>query len=71
MKARPLIASPPDLECFRNRPVQLFHYDLKPDPTVKRWPAPLSEIRWQRLETFRRYMFGSYAADQPWPGFAG
>ncbi len=69
-KARPPIASPPDLDYFRNRQLQLFHYDLKPNPTAKRWQAPLSEIRWQRLESFRHYVFGSYAADQPWPGFA-
>ena len=70
-KTRPPVASTPDLDYFRNRQLQLFHYDLKPQPTTKRWQAPLSEIRWQRLEAFRRYVFGGYAADQPWPGFAG
>jgi hypothetical protein len=64
-KARPPIASPPDLVYFRNRQLQIFHYDLKPHPTAKRWQAPLSEIRWQRLESFRQYVFGSYSADQP------
>jgi hypothetical protein len=69
-KARPPgIASPPDLEYFRTRQLQLFHYDLKPNPTVKLWQAPLSEIRWRRLESFRQYVFGGYATGQPWPGF--
>jgi len=56
---------------FRNRQLQIFHYDLKPNPSAKRWQTPLSEIRWRKLESFRRYVFGDYAAGQPWPGFSG
>lgn len=69
-KARPPIAWPPDLGYFRNRQLQLFHYDLKPNPSLKRWQAPQSEARWRRLESFRAYVFGGYTAGQPWPGFA-
>jgi hypothetical protein len=70
MKARPPIPWPPDLEYFRNRQLQLFHYDLRPNPSDKRWQAPLSQVRWRRLEFFRDYVFSGYAAGQPWPGFA-
>jgi len=69
-KTRPPVSSPPDLEYFRNRQLQIFHYDLKPNPSVKRWQAPLSEIRWRRLDSFRRYVFGDYAAGRPSPGFS-
>ena len=69
-KTRPPVSSPPDLEYFRNRQLQIFHYDLRPNPSVKRWQAPLSEIRWRRLESFRRYVFGDYAAGRPSPGFS-
>jgi len=69
-KTRPPVSLPPDLEYFRNRQQQIFHYDLKPNPSVKRWQAPLSEIRWRRLESFRRYVFGDYAAGRPSPGFS-
>jgi len=70
-KTRSPISSPPDLEYFRNRQLQIFHYDLKPNPSAKRWQTPLSEIRWRKLESFRRYVFGDYAAGQPWPGYPG
>jgi len=69
-KTRPPVSSPPDLEYFRNRQLQIFHYDLRPNPSVKRWQAPLSEIRWRRLDSFRRYVFGDYAAGRPSPGFS-
>ena len=69
-KTRPPVSLPPDLEYFRNRQQQIFHYDLKPNPSVKRWQAPLSEIRWRRLDSFRRYVFGDYAAGRPSPGFS-
>lgn len=62
--------TPPDLEYFRARQLQLFHYDLQPNPAVKRWQAPLSTVRWQRLEEFRKFVFGAYTAGRPWPGFA-
>jgi hypothetical protein len=67
-KARPPIAWPPDLEYFRNRQLQLFPYDLRPNPTTKPWKAPLSEVRWRWLESFREYVFRAYAAGEPWPG---
>jgi len=35
-----------------------------------RWQAPLSEVRWRRLEEFRRYAFEGYTLGLPWPGFA-
>jgi hypothetical protein len=63
-------ATPPDLEYFRARQLELFHYDVKPNPTVKRWQAPLSELRWRRLEEFRQFVFGDYATGEPWPGFS-
>jgi hypothetical protein len=69
-KAHPPIPWPPDLEYFRRRQLQLFHYDLKPDTSIKRWQAPLSEARWRLLEAFRGYVFGADAAGQPWPGLA-
>jgi len=62
-------AVPPDLEHFRARQLQLFPYDVRPNPVLKRWQAPLSEVRWQRLEEFRKYVFGTYTAGWPWPGF--
>jgi inositol hexakisphosphate len=63
-------SEPADLEYFRARQLRLFHYDLRPNPTTKRWQAPLSEVRWRRLEEFRRYAFEGYTAGRPWPGFA-
>ena len=66
--ARSPVPGPPDLEYFRQRQLQLFHYDVRPDPTSKRWQLPLSEVRWRLLESFRRYVFGGYGAGQPWPG---
>jgi len=59
--------APPDLEYFRNRQLRLFHYDLKPNAAVKRWQAPLSEVRWRRLELFREYIFGRRPTGLPWP----
>ena len=53
---------------FRRRQLRLFHYDVRPDPTSKRWQMPLSEARWRLLESFRQYVFGGYGAGQPWPG---
>lgn len=74
-KAGPVTA-PPDLEYFRQRQLQLFHYDLKPNPAGKRWQTPLSELRWQRLESFRQWLFGRYAmggdgTDYPGPRVEG
>ena len=69
-KAQPSVAGRADLEYFRARQLRLFHYDLRPNPTTKRWQAPLSEVRWRRLESFRQYVFEGYAAGRPWPGFA-
>jgi hypothetical protein len=68
-KAQPSVAARADLEYFRARQLQLFHYDLRPNPAVKRWQAPLSEARWQRLESFRRYAVDGYASHRPRPGF--
>lgn len=62
------VPGPPDLEYFRQRQLRLFHYDVRPDPTSKRWQMPLSEARWRLLESFRQYVFGGYGAGQPWPG---
>jgi len=67
-KTRPPVTSPPDLEYFRNRQLQVFHYDLKPNASVKRWQAPFSAVRWRFLESFREYVFGGYATGAPWPG---
>lgn len=64
----PRIAVPPDLEYFWQRQLQLFHYDLKPDPMSKRWQVPLSEARWGLLRSFREYVFGGYGAGELWLG---
>ena len=69
-KARPAVAGRADLEYFRARQLRLFYYDLRPNPVTKRWQAPLSEVRWRRLESFRKYVFAGDAAGRPWPGFA-
>jgi Inositol hexakisphosphate len=69
-KARPPLTGGADLEYFRARQLRLFHYDVRPNPTTKRWQAPFSEERWRRLQAFRQYVFDGYAAGQPWPGFA-
>jgi len=69
-RARGPNGSPPDLEYFRNRQLRLFHYDLNPHAALKRWQAPLSEVRWRRLESFREYIFDGYATGQPWPGLS-
>jgi hypothetical protein len=69
-KTRSPIAAQPDLEYFRSRQLQLYHYDVRPNPATKRWQAPLSEVRWRRLESFRTFVLGGYASGQPWPGFA-
>ena len=68
-RTRSSTSHPPDLEYFRSRQLRLFRYDLKPNPSTKRWQAPLSEVRWRRLESFRDYVFGGYRSGQPWPGF--
>ncbi len=69
-RTRPVSAGSPDIDYFRSRQLQLFHYDVRPNPSTKRWQAPLSEARWQRLEMFRKYVFGGYREGRPWPGFA-
>jgi len=58
----------PDLEYFRQRQLQLFHYDVRPDPMSKRWRMPLSDARWRLLELFRQYVSDGHGAGQPWPG---
>jgi len=68
-KESPPTATPPDLEYFRQRQLRLFRYDVRPDPTSRRWQTALSTVRWQRLEAFRAYAFGDYASGRSWPGF--
>ena len=68
-KKSPPIATPPDLDYFRQRQLRLFRYDVRPDPTSRRWQTAFSTVRWQRLEAFRAYAFGDHASGRSWPGF--
>jgi len=68
-KESPPTATPPDLEYFRQRQLRLFRYDVRPDPTSRRWQTAFSTVRWQRLEAFRAYAFGDHASGRSWPGF--
>ena len=68
-KESPPTAIPPDLDYFRQRQLRLFRYDVRPDPTSRRWQTAFSTVRWQRLEAFRAYAFGDHASGRSWPGF--